>query len=104
MRLRIYGLPWLAAAALALTAAGPDRAQTAPVATPARSPAAVGHSSRHFVYRPPIPQELPWNARFATAQCRDGFLVFDPPSLEMCADHGGIHRWLPGRQQPLIRS
>lgn len=104
MRLSCHGvLPWVAFAALAITIAGPGGAQSSSAARSARSPTTATHSPRQEEGPPALPEDLPWNADAATAQCRDGFLTFAPPSVRTCADHGGIHRWLRGRERALLR-
>ncbi len=36
------------------------------------------------------------NESKATAQCKDGTLLYGPQSEGVCSDHGGLHQWLTG--------
>jgi hypothetical protein len=36
------------------------------------------------------------NTSQATAQCKDGTLLYGPQSEGVCSDHGGLHQWLTG--------
>ncbi len=36
------------------------------------------------------------NESKATAQCKDGTLLYAPQSEGVCSDHGGLHQWLTG--------
>jgi hypothetical protein len=72
-------------------------------------PAPPAGSSKAHVQRPSntaAPAAVPDELRGlddATAQCRDGYLSYDKPSTRTCADHGGVHKWLPGPDKALIR-
>jgi len=93
------GLPLVALYTVALIGAIPGHAQT----TPTAAPSAVTPTNPISPAKPTSPEELQWSALGATAQCRDGTFFHDRPSARMCADHGGVRKWMPGGEQALIR-
>jgi hypothetical protein len=73
---------------------------------PTRSSSAAGYSSSS-AGMPSTPSEISdpllHDREGATAQCRDGTLVYERASTRMCAQHGGVALWLPGPRKDLIR-
>ena len=95
-----HGLPLVVLYSVALMEAFPGHAQTTPTTT-AQSTAAAASSKSPG--RPTQSEKLQWSALGAIAQCRDGTFFHDRPSARACADHGGVRKWLQGREQALIR-
>jgi hypothetical protein len=80
----------------------PGHAQTAP----ATAPSTTVPTSPTSAAKPAEPEGLQWSSLGATAQCQDGTYFHGVPSghsESMCADHGGVRKWLRAREQPLIR-
>jgi hypothetical protein len=44
-----------------------------------------------------------WSELGATAQCGDGKYFHGKPDQGACFEHGGVRKWLQGREQTLIR-
>jgi len=52
----------------------------------------------------PALEALQWSDVGASAQCRDGTYSHDHrPNARPCVDHGGVRKWLQGRDQVLLR-
>jgi len=43
--------------------------------------------------------DVQWSDLGATAQCRDGTFFHGKPDQGACFEHGGVRKWLGGRQQ-----
>jgi hypothetical protein len=47
--------------------------------------------------------DVDWFSLGAVAVCRDGAFVHGRADVHICAEHGGLHKWLQGSDQDLIR-